>query len=279
MADKPLRLDEIGYWSEIKLEIVRKYASAYSRILSNQSFIKGHIYIDAFAGAGTHISKTSGQAVAGSPVNAMQIEPAFTELHFIDMEGTRTTELRRLAEGDPRVIVHEGDCNDILLRDVFPRCRYEDYRRALCLLDPYGLNVNWEVLRVAGRMKGIEVFYNFMIMDANMNVFMRDPTKVTPAQASRMDAVWGDDSWRSAAYKTTQDLFGNTEEKAANQDIAEAFRTRLKTIAGFAYVPPPIPMRNSRGAVVYYLYFASPNKTANDIVSQIFDKYRSKGAA
>ena len=279
MAEKPLRLDEIGYWSEVKLEIVRKYASAYSRILSNQSFIKGHIYIDAFAGAGTHISKTSGQAVAGSPVNAMQIEPAFTELHFIDMEGTRTTELRRLAEGDSRVMVHEGDCNDILLRDVFPRCRYEDYRRALCLLDPYGLNVNWEVLRAAGTMKSIEVFYNFMIMDANMNVFMRDPSKVTPAQASRMDAVWGDDSWRSAAYKTTQDLFGDTEEKAANEDIAEAFRTRLKTIAGFAYVPPPIPMRNSRGAVVYYLYFASPNKTANDIVSQIFDKYRSKGAA
>jgi hypothetical protein len=41
-------------------------------------------------------------------------------------------------------------------------------------------------------MKSIDVFYNFMIMDANMNVFMKDPSKVTPDQAARMDAVWGD---------------------------------------------------------------------------------------
>lgn len=279
MADKPLRLDEIGYWSEVKLEIVREYASAYSRILSKQPSIKAHIYIDAFAGAGTHISKATGQMVAGSPMNAMHIDPPFSELHFIDLEGSRTTELRRLAANNSRVTVHKGDCNKVLLEDVFPRCRYDKYRRALCLLDPYGLNVNWEVLQTAGKMGSVEIFYNFMIMDANMNVFMRDHGKVTQAQAARMDAVWGDDSWRSAAYKTTQDLFGDVEEKATNEDIAEAFRRRLEEVAGFAYVPQPIPMRNSRGAVVYYLYFASPNKTGAKIVSEVFDKYRSTGAA
>jgi three-Cys-motif partner protein len=75
MAEKPLKLDEIGYWSEVKLEIVRKYAAAYSRILSAQPSIKAHIYIDAFAGAGTHISKATGAVVSGSPVNAMNINP------------------------------------------------------------------------------------------------------------------------------------------------------------------------------------------------------------
>jgi hypothetical protein len=38
-------------------------------------------------------------------------------------------------------------------------------------------------------------------------------------------------------------------------------------------------MRNSKGAVVYYLYFASPNKTGARIVNEIFDQYRNKGAA
>jgi len=33
--------DEIGYWSEIKLEILRKYAPAYTTILSNKRF-KGY---------------------------------------------------------------------------------------------------------------------------------------------------------------------------------------------------------------------------------------------
>ena len=174
---------------------------------------------------------------------------------------------------------HEGDCNEILLNKVFPRCRWDDYRRALCLLDPYGLAVDWKVLRTAGEMKSIEIFYNFMIMDANMNVFMRDPGKVMLAQAHRMDAVWGDNSWRSTAYTTTEDLFGTIERKTTNEDIAEAFRLRLEQIASFAYVPPPMPMRNSKGAVVYYLYFASQNKTGARIVKDIFDTYGSRGTA
>lgn len=277
MAKKELQYDEIGYWSEIKLEIVRKYAAAYSTILSKKNFIKGHLYIDAFAGAGSHLSKATGDAVAGSPVNAMGIRPPFSELHFIDLDGTRTTELKRLAANDSRVTVYQGDCNDVLLKDVFPRCSYADYRRALCLLDPYRLNVDWTVLQTAGVMKSIEIFYNFMIMDANMNVLMRNPEKALPDQAARMDAVWGDGSWRAAAYRIRQDLFGDVTEKVSNEEIAEAFRRRLQGVAGFAYVPAPLPMRNSKGAVVYYLYFASPDKTGGKIVTDIFDHYRDRG--
>jgi three-Cys-motif partner protein len=199
--------------------------------------------------------------VAGSSLNALRVTPPFPELHLVDLADERVDELRKLTAGDTRVTVHQGDCNKILLRDVFPRCRFEDYRRALCLLDPYALNVGWSVLREAGRMKSVEVFYNFMIMDANMNVFMKNPGKVTSDQAARMDLVWGDGSWRSAAYRSAPSLFGDVEEKAANDDIAQAFKRRLKEVAGFAYVPDPIPMRNSRGATVYYLYFASPSDT------------------
>ncbi|OFW01813.1 MAG: hypothetical protein A3I61_05560 [Acidobacteria bacterium RIFCSPLOWO2_02_FULL_68_18] len=279
MADKSLRFDEIGYWSEVKLDIIKKYAQAYSTIMAKQKSIEAHVYIDGFAGAGRHISKATGEAVAGSPLNAMKIQPPFTELHFIDLEGSRAAELRRIAAGDRRVRVHKGDCNGILLNEVFPRCRWSDFRRALCLLDPYGLAVDWDVLRTAGEMKSVEIFYNFMIMDANMNVFMHDAGKVAAAQARRMDAVWGDDSWRSAAYTRTEGLFGEIERKATNEDVAEAFRLRLEHVAGFAYVPQAMPMRNSKGAVVYYLYFASQNQTGAKIVEDIFDTYRARGVA
>jgi hypothetical protein len=57
---------------------------------------------------------------------------------------------------------------------------------------------------------------------------------------------------------------------ADNQMIAEAYRKRLKEVAGFKYVPEPIPMRNSKNAVVYYLFFASPNETGAKIVGEIF---------
>jgi three-Cys-motif partner protein len=217
--------------------------------------------------------------VTGSALNAFLVEPPFREFHFIDLDGGRAAELRRVVGSNPAVHVYEGDCNQILLSEVFPRCSREKYRRALCLLDPYSLNVNWEVLKTAGAMGSIEIFYNFMIMDANMNIFWHEPDKVPSAQQGRMDAAWGDRTWRDAAYRKERDLFGEKVIKADNDAVVRGFQERLKAVAGFKYVPDPVPMRNSRGAVVYYLFFASPNKTGEKIVKAIFQKYSNKGAA
>jgi hypothetical protein len=116
-----------------------------------------------------------------------------------------------------------------------------------------------------------------MIMDANMNVLRRDPDSADPTQVKRLNRFWGDESWRSAAYSTKGNLFGY-EEKSSNDDLAKAYRDRLKNIAGFGYVPDPIPMRTKTGSTIYYLYFAAPKskdgQTANGILTYIFDKYR-----
>lgn len=272
-----MKYDEIGYWSEIKLDIVREYAAAYSKILAAQ---KGrsfqHIYIDAFAGAGMHLSKNTGEFIPGSPLNALLIDPPFKEYHLIDWDSEKIDSLRTLTSKHQNVFIHEGDCNRLLLDKVFPRAKYEEYKRALCLLDPYGLHLNWDVMFRAGQMKSIEIFLNFPVMDMNMNVLWADPSKVAPEQAARMTAFWGDESWLKAAYNTTGNLFG-WAEKTDNDAVAEAFRKRLKKIAGFAYVPEPIPMRNTKGATVYYLFFASPNETGEHIVNHIFNKYRDRG--
>ena len=70
----------------------------------------------------------------------------------------------------------------------------------------------------------------------NRNVLWKDPDKVDPKQVDRMNAFWGDETWRGAAYDTKQNLFGFAE-KTDNDRVAEAFRKRLKDVAGFAYVP------------------------------------------
>jgi three-Cys-motif partner protein len=179
-------LDVIGFWSEVKLEIVRDYAKEYSKILSKDDRISKHLYVDAFAGAGVHISKTTGEFVPGSPLNALNVSPPFSEYHFIDLDEKRVEDLQRLAEGNQAVKVHHGDCNEVLINDVLPRARFEDYARALCLLDPYALSVDWRVLEMAGKMRSVEVFYNFMIMDANMNVLWKNPGDVPQQQLDRM---------------------------------------------------------------------------------------------
>lgn len=272
-----MRFDEIGYWSEVKLDIVKEYAAAYSRILSSQkSPSLHHIYIDAFAGSGIHISKSTGEYVQGSPMNALLIRPPFKEYHLIDFDSKKVELLRDLAADYQNVTLYKGDCNKLLLEKVFPRAKFTDFKRALCMLDPYGLHLNWEVMLTAGQMKSIEIFLNFPVMDMNMNVLWNDPGKVDPHQAARMTAFWGDESWRQAAYDTTGNLFG-LEEKTDNKTVAEAFRKRLKRVAGFSYVPEPIPMRNEKGATIYYLFFASQNSKGEEIVSYIFNKYRDRG--
>ena len=56
--------------------------------------------------------------------------------------------------------------------------------------------------------------------------------------------------------------FSGFTEKVDNETVAEAFRRRLRDAAGFRYVPVPLPMRNSKNAVVYYLFFASRKPVA-----------------
>jgi len=99
-------------------------------------------------------------------------------------------------------ILH-GDCNEILPNEIFPRVRYENFRRGLCLLDPYGLHLNWQVIETAGKMGTIDIFLNFPIMDINRNALWRYPDCVPESGIKRMTAFWGDESWRDVAYKKT----------------------------------------------------------------------------
>ena len=133
-------------------------------------------------------------------------------------------------------------------------------------------------MALAGKMASIEIFLNFMIMDINMNVLRHNPDRVDPRDIARMNRFWGDESWRNVAYETSGNLFG-WEEKVTNEVFAEAYRKRLQKVAGFQYVPEPLPMRNSKGRTIYYLYFASPNATGKKIVESIFNKYRDPGAS
>jgi three-Cys-motif partner protein len=162
----------------------------------------------------------------------------------------------------------------VLLREVFPKVQRKDFRRGLCLLDPYKLSLNWEVVSEAGSMKSLDIFINFPIHDINRTVLHHDPVSVSAANIARMDAFWGDDSWKEVAYEKSTTLFGDVDlEKVSNPRFAEAFRQRLKKVAGFRRVPEPLPMRNMNRSVVYYLFFASQKGTAENIVTYIFDRF------
>lgn len=273
--------DEIGIWSEVKLAIVEQYASAYTTIMDAQRRERipslRWFYIDGYAGSGHHVSKTRGDLVKGSPLIALNTNPSFHEYHFIDSNPGKAEELRKGAGNRSDVFTYSEDCNTVLLSKVFPRTEYSQYRRALCLLDPYNIDLTWEVIEAAGKAKSIEIFLNFMIMDINRNAARRDPHKSIPSKVAQMTRLWGDESWKEEAYAHVPTLWEETVPvKVSNQTLAEAFRQRLIKKAGFKFVPKPMPMKTKSNSVIYFLYFASQKETGMDIVNDIFDKYRAK---
>lgn len=270
--------DEIGPWSEIKLEIIEKYGPAYTQAFSGKGRSLKKFYIDGFSGAGLHVSKATKATIAGSPARALKVAPPFDGFFFIDLNKDKTDYLRQQCDGRNDVNIFTGDCNEHLTGDVLPKIKYERYTRALCLLDPYGMHLNWDVIQMAGQSRAIDMFLNFPIMDINRNALTRNPEKATPESIERINRFWGDNSWRRIAYVESgqQSLFGDPPDliKQDNDTVAEAFRERLRTVAGFSYVPEPLAMRNKNNAVLYYLFFAAASKTADKIIRDIFNRYR-----
>lgn len=266
-------LDQLGEWSQIKHQILEEYAHAYTTVVTRQPFIRKVMYIDAFAGCGYGTDRHTGEQLRGSAIRAMEVAPPFSELHFVETNEVKADVLASATAKDKRVTVHRGDGIEVL-RELLPRCRYEDYCRALCLLDPYELSVPWSMVEQIAAMRSIEIFYNLMIMDMNRNILWKNRDRVPPGNLAKMGMVWGGRSWMNVLYVEDVDLFGARAKKLENAEVAEAFRRRLEAVAGFKYVPKPIPMKNSVGATVYYLFFASHNRTGAKIVEDILSKYQ-----
>lgn len=139
------------------------------------------------------------------------------------------------------------------------------------------MHFDWRVIRQAGQSRAIDMFLNFPIMDINRNALLRNPAAAKPEERARMNRLWGDESWRDIAHveSAQKNLFGDQPDllKQDKETIAKAFEQRLREVAGFAYVPEPLSMRNKNNAVLYYRFFAAANRTADKIIRDIFAKY------
>ena len=201
------KIDEIGPWSEVKLDIIKQYAVQYSKILTNQKGLS-HSYIDAFAGTGYHLSKTTGEMVPGSPLNALLVKPPFREFHLIDLDGDKIAGLRNLVGNRTDVNFYHDNCNQVLLNQVFPNVQFRDFKKGLCLLDPYKLTLEWRVIQEAGSMGSLDIFINSPIHDINRTVLHHKREGVSESNIARMNSYWGDESWRTIAYEpSSPDLF------------------------------------------------------------------------
>lgn len=248
-------------WPALKLEIVRRYAAAYSHVMSRQAGLAYH-YIEGFAGPDVSLAPLNGDLVPGHPLNALRVEPPFRHHFLLDLDGGRAATLRRQVGERPDITLLEGDANELLLRDVLPRVRAEDYRRALCVLDPCGLRLDWRVLEAAGRLRTIDLFVSLPATDERGEPLW---TAAGARDEARLTRAWGDDSWR--------DVPGDR--------VAAAFARRLREVARFENVLEPVPIAagTTGSPIAGHLFFASRANTANHVLEEMFAPWRDPAAA
>lgn len=273
--------DTIGMWSEDKLSLFRKYLQAYTRIMQGQRWCRnGYHYIDAFAGASRPRARDEERYIDGSPRVALTIEHPFTSYTFIEKETWRVQQLIELQQEflERDIRIKKGDCNQIILDELVPKIRFENYNRGLVFLDPFGMEVEWVTIEEISKTRALEIFVNFPVMALNRTVLPNNPSWLTPLQIDRMNNFWGSQEWRTDIYEEVPSLFGPVELKirpTTGRKLGNLFRKRLLEV--FSNVTDPLVMVNSKNAPLYCLIFASHNATGVKIVQEIFKGYRIFG--
>jgi three-Cys-motif partner protein len=286
------RPDEVGEWSERKIDIVSKYAVPYARIVSKKNFIP--IYIDGLSGGGTAIRKGSnkqiplfdslaGQADTKSteakmgeiPTTAVRVLNAgekFYRYFFIDANPQKIQALSEFCDGRADTDITCGDVNSVLIEKIFPFVQSNKKHRALCFLDPYGMIVSWKVFCAAGQSGKIETFINFPSMDIVRNILRENLDSIEPEHAARMTMLWGDETWKETAFAKHSGFFGDKTAPNSIDRIVAAFRDRLKSLAGFKHVSEALPMKGPQNVPLYHLIFATQQPVALKIATAVLNK-------
>ena len=262
-------------WSKDKLDLLGKYLHAYTRIMRQQTWLRGCSYVDAFAGGGQFIDQDTSDYVDGSPLVALACEPAFDDYSFIERSPAKVSQLEQHAEPfrtKRQINIMRDDANTVLVRDVASTVRRQYYRRGFVFVDPYGLQVKWDTIKALAETRALDVFINFPIM-AITRVLPRESTPNTLMPAS-LGEMFLDPGWISGLYSIQESLFGDPVAQRPRLDahrLAEHYVQDLKQL--FPHVSRPVIMKNSTSTPLYGLVLASHNETAVKVTNDIFRLY------
>jgi three-Cys-motif partner protein len=274
-----------GDWTRDKLERVRKYLCAYTRIFKSNPRAAYYttIYVDAFAGTGEHIKtgkRRPKQAPGGffpdepdidteafqkgSARIALEVEPPFDRFLFIEHSAKHVAALEKLQrefeDRSNQIQIQRGDANDLLKK----WCQHTDWQRhrAVVFLDPYGMQVDWTTLEAIAKTKAVDLWLLFPLgMAINRLLTRNEPPPQEWADA--LTRIFGTEDWKSEFYakKTQPTLFGPEETERKDTDFSRIGRFFLKRLRSlFAQVAPnPLVLENSTGVPIYLLCFAVGN--------------------
>lgn len=283
-----------GDWTAEKLERIRKYLPAYTTILSRNATASRYfrtMYIDAFAGTGYVDSATQDPTdfvynffdnqntevepitlpeakifLDGSARIALETEPAFDRYVFIEKSRRHVQQLEELRNAYPdkadRIEVIQGEANAELMKLI--DCTNWRQWRAIVFLDPYGMQVNWELIERIAKTKAIDLWILFPLGQAVNRVLTKN--QPPPDHWARgLDRFFGNNDWLQRFYREDKfvqiNMFDDSPEPEMRKvadfaDIGQYFIERLQSV--FPHVAPnALPLVSSGNIPLYLLCFAA----------------------
>jgi three-Cys-motif partner protein len=240
--------------TEAKHAILNAYLRAWFPILSLGGFTRV-IYIDGFSGPGRYSAGQDGSpilAIKALSAQRVKLKSNF-EFHFVERDAgvsaaltANIDALRDLGQIPPGtgVQVHAGmPFEDAYNQIIGPRLRANPSVPAFALIDPFGwTGIPMRIVSELLHRPSTEVLINFMFEEINRFLSHTD-------QPSNFDVLFGSENWRKALQ-----LAGVSRRN----HIHDLYQQQLKTAAGARFVRS-FEMRNDRGLIDYFLFFATNN--------------------
>lgn len=278
MADLP----EVGPWAREKLDALARYLDFYTKVLKNQPWRT--IYLDAYAGGGRAVVRTeeraipggpglfgeelpadaeAGELIDGSPRVALGIANPFDRYVFADPAPARAAELDVLKEE------FAGSCTiNVLQATVAEGIAWVTAQpisrrthRGIAFLDPFGAKLDWASIQKLADTGLFEVVVNFALSMAIQRM-LPNSGEVPEGWAATLDSYFGSRAWFDEVYQRREGgLFaasGFEKRPDYSERLLELYRARLRS--AFGHVSTPRLIRNTRGAPLYYILWAGPNK-------------------
>lgn len=270
-----------GFWTRAKLAVLEDYLPAFLQASKNRA--SEYVYLDAFAGDGTGIDRLTREEFKGSCRIALDAAVAggFTRLRFFERT-SKAAELEtalRAEYANRDIRVYGGDCNR-QIPNALAELQSVRWAPTFAFIDPDGMEFAWTTLAALAKHKEayrppgstkpnfkVELWLLFPTSGI-VRTLAHDPAKMTGADAERATRLFGTTRWRSIYDARVANLMGGRE---AMEEYVNLMRWLLENRLGYASTHP-LELRNTRGATIYHMIFATDHPAGERIMSDLYTK-------
>lgn len=248
----------VGSWSADKHYYLARYIDIFTTGMKNKG-LRLH-YIDLFANAGIEDVEGAGLQWGSSLIAALS-EPRFHQLHLCELKKDRYQSLAERIQRVPQPIPPQLLCGDanLLVSQVINEIPIDD-TLSLAFLDPYGLHIWFDTLRILcqpiKRRIDLVIFFPDRT-DAlrNIGIYVDNPE-------STLDAFMGCSHWRKILDKSPRARWA--------EELRKLYESQLKTL-GYLYFDH-IRISRPGGGPLYQLIFCSKHERGGDFWRKISKK-------